>query len=233
MDNLLNLQDLLEHELEDLHSAEEQIAAALPKMIKAANDSTLKKAFSNHLEITHKHLARLEAIKEFMDSLQPKAEEKKSILARFFGATSKCKGMEGLIQEGEKMMGGKMDPKVKDAALIAAAQKIEHYEISGYGTAKAFANELGLTKVAQLLETTLKEEYEADEELTSLALGKVNAKAKKLTQKAPSKKGNMKAPAKKTVPGKKVATAKKTTIKTVAKKIVKPNASSKQKTSPK
>ena len=172
MEPLLNLKDLLQHEIDDLYSAEEQIIEALPKMIEKASDRELKKALNEHLRVTREQKKRLDKIKSLL-KIDP---EKKGFFDRIFGG-SKCKGTEGLITEGEKMMNEEMDPSVKDAAIIAAAQKIEHYEISGYGTARAFARELGLKEVASLLETTLNEEYTSDNMLTALALRKVNLDA--------------------------------------------------------
>jgi ferritin-like metal-binding protein YciE len=172
MEPLVNLHDLLQHEIDDLYSAEEQIIEALPKMAEKATNSELKKALNEHLRVTREQKKRLDKIK----SLLKIDEEKKGFFEKLFGGT-KCKGTEGLIAEGEKMMGEDMDPRVMDAAIIAAAQKIEHYEISGYGTARAYASELGLKEVASLLETTLNEEYKSDDMLTALALKKVNVEA--------------------------------------------------------
>jgi ferritin-like metal-binding protein YciE len=172
MEPLVNLKDLLQHEIDDLYSAEEQIIEALPKMVENATDRELKKALNEHLRITREQKNRLDKVR----GLLKVEEERKGWLEKIFGG-SKCKGTEGLISEGEKMMGEEMDPNVKDAAIIASAQKIEHYEISGYGTARAYARQLGLTQVANLLETTLNEEYKSDDMLTSLALNKVNLEA--------------------------------------------------------
>ena len=172
MEPLVNLHDLLQHEIEDLYSAEEQIIEALPKMAEKATNDELKKALNEHLRVTREQKKRLDKVK----SLLKINEEKKGFFEKIFGGT-KCKGTEGLITEGEKMMGEDMDPTVMDAAIIASAQKIEHYEISGYGTARAYASELGLKEVASLLETTLNEEYKSDDMLTALALRKVNLEA--------------------------------------------------------
>ena len=172
MEPLVNLKDLLHHEIDDLYSAEEQIIEALPKMVEKASDRELKKALNEHLRITREQKNRLDKVKALLKI----DEERKGFLEKIFGG-SKCKGTEGLIKEGEKMMGEEMDPKVKDAAIIAAAQKIEHYENYGYGTARAYARQLGLTQVANLLETTLNEEYKSDDMLTALALSKVNLEA--------------------------------------------------------
>lgn len=172
MEPLINLHDLLQHEIEDLYSAEEQIIEALPKMVENATDRELKQALNEHLQVTREQKKRLDKVKKLLGI----DEKKKGFFAEIFGGT-KCKGTEGLIAEGEKMMGQEMDPTVKDAAIIAAAQKIEHYEISGYGTARTYARELGLNEAADLLETTLNEEYKADDSLTSLAINKINLEA--------------------------------------------------------
>lgn len=172
---MLNLNDLLQHEIEDLYSAEEQIIAALPKMVEQATNPALKKALQDHLEVTKKQKTRLDKVKGL---LKDKEEEpqKKGLLEKIFGST-KCKGTEGLIKEGEHLMKQDMEPEVKDAAIIASAQKIEHYEICGYGTARAYAMQLGLTKVEELLTETLNEEYDADDNLTALAFFDVNLEA--------------------------------------------------------
>ena len=181
MEQLLNLRNLLEHQVEDLTSAEDQIIEALPAMIETAQDGRLKKALSEHLRVTKEHRKRLDKIKELLGTQQEEDTEgkTKSFLERIFGGGVKCKGMEGLITEGEKVIKEDMDEQVKDAAIIAAAQKVEHYEISGYGTARAYAAQLKLGEVERLLNTTLNEEYQADDLLTALALGKVNLEAER------------------------------------------------------
>lgn len=158
-----NLEDLFEHQLKDLYSAESQLVDALPKMVKAANDSQLKKAFENHLEETKTHKTRLEEICKEL-SIKPTGEE--------------CKAMKGLIKEAESMIEEKADKDVKDAGLIAEAQRVEHYEISGYGTAVRFAKELGHDSLAKKLQKTLDEEYNADQKLDDLAENRLNKKAK-------------------------------------------------------
>lgn len=160
-----NLKELFEHQLKDLYSAEDQLTEALPKMVKNAKDSNLKKAFEDHLEETKKHKSRL---KEICDELEidPKGET--------------CKAMKGLIKEAEdfleEMEDG--DDDVKNAGMIAEAQRVEHYEISGYGTAVRYAKELGHTDIAKKLQKTLDEEYNADEKLNDLAEDRLNKKAK-------------------------------------------------------
>ena len=157
-----NLEDLFEHQLKDLFSAESQLLDALPKMVEKANDSQLKKAFADHLEETKGHQKRLN---EICDSLGISAD----------GET--CKAMKGLIAEADSFMKEVEDKNVMDAGLIAEAQRVEHYEISGYGTAVRYAKELGHDDVAAKLQKTLDEEYAADEKLNKLAENRLNEKA--------------------------------------------------------
>ena len=150
-----SLQDLFEHEIADLHSAEKQLVEALPKMAKAASHDELRKAFEHHLEETREHVSRLEEIRSEIGS----------------SMTEKCEGMAGLIEEGEEIVEAKGDSAVKDAALIGAAQRVEHYEIAAYGTARTLADELGLGEAKDLLDQTLDEESNADTLLTKIATG--------------------------------------------------------------
>jgi len=173
MENMNQLQDLLKHEIKDLYSAEEQIIEALPKMIEKANNKQLKKALQQHLQVTEKQKDRLEQV---LEQFGEEGEESGGILGIFKGG-EKCAAMEGIITEGEKLMKEDMSPEVSDAAIIAAAQKVEHYEISSYGTARTYAQELNLKKVEGLLKQTLDEEYEADDLLTELAESRINEKA--------------------------------------------------------
>ena len=173
MGQLINLKDLLQHEIDDLYSAEEQIIDALPKMVEKASAAPLKKALNEHLQVTKGQKQRLEKVKQLLEKTAEGEPSKPGLLERIFGG-SKCKGTEGLIKEGEKLMSESMEAPVRDAAIIAAAQKIEHYEISGYGTARAYAMQLGLTEIEELLTQTLNEEYQADDDLTALALFDVN-----------------------------------------------------------
>jgi ferritin-like metal-binding protein YciE len=175
MEQMLDLYDLLQHEIEDLYSAEEQIIAALPKMVEQATNPALKKALNNHLQVTKEQKTRLDKVKKIMSGNE-QAAKKQGLLEKIFGGT-KCKGMEGLIKEGEHLMKQNMEPEVKDAAIIASAQKIEHYEICGYGTARAYAMQLQLSEVEELLTETLNEEYDTDDELTALAFFDVNLDA--------------------------------------------------------
>lgn len=185
METMINLNDLLKHEILDLYSAEEQIIEALPAMIEKAKNPDLKKALREHLKITEEQKSRLDKVKQIFgegDGQNGEDGEKKGFFSRLFSGSSggeKCKGMEGLITEGEKIMRADITDEALDAAIIASAQKIEHYEICGYGTARAFARELQLAEVERLLTQTLNEEYEADDLLTELAVGKLNVEAEK------------------------------------------------------
>jgi ferritin-like metal-binding protein YciE len=159
---ITSLQKLYVEELKDLHSAERQILQALPKMVKKASNEQLKKAFEKHLMVTEKQVERLDRIFELLG---------KSSRGK------KCKGMEGLLEEGKEMMQEDMEPEVMDAALIGAAQKVEHYEIAAYGTVRAYAELLGETQHAKLLQQTLDEEGEADKTLTKIAESSINVEA--------------------------------------------------------
>ncbi len=153
---LNDLKDLFVQELRDLYDAEHQITRALPKMANAASSTELRKAFNNHLEQTQGQIQRLERI--FTDMGVPPQGKK-------------CKAMEGIISEGEEVISANGNPSVKDAALIAAAQRVEHYEIAGYGAVRTYAKELGHSDAASLLQKTLDEEGKTDDKLTSLATG--------------------------------------------------------------
>jgi ferritin-like metal-binding protein YciE len=161
---LETLKDLYIHELKDLYSVEKQVVSALPKMAKEANNKELAAGFREHLEQTKEHLARLEEIL---------SQHKQSTRG------PKCKGMEGIIAEGAELIEEEADREVKDAGLIAAAQRVEHYEIAGYGSARTFAELLGDDPGAKLLQTTLKEEAETDQKLTHLAKSSINLAAAK------------------------------------------------------
>jgi ferritin-like metal-binding protein YciE len=156
------LQDLLAHELKDLYSAEKQLTKALPKMIKAATCDDLQEALQNHLDETEQQVTRLEDICQKLD-----------VPTR--GA--KCKAMEGLIEEGHEILEHDMEDNVRDAAIIAAAQRVEHYEMAGYGCARTFARQLGHDEIAEQLQQTLDEERAADEKLTQIAMQHVNEEA--------------------------------------------------------
>lgn len=178
MEKMNDLRDLLKHEIEDLQSVEDQILEALPKMIDKANNPDLKRALSEHLKVTEQHKARLEKIMQNIKQGSEETKEKrKGILGIFGGGKHVCKGMKGIIEEGEKIMNTDISPEALDAAIIASAQKVEHYEICGYGTARTFARQLGMEQIARQLEQTLNEEYEADDLLTNLAVIEVNEEA--------------------------------------------------------
>ncbi len=178
MDKMNDLMDLLKHEVQDLYSVEEQIITAMPLMIEKASNLELKKALQNHLKVTQKQLSRLEQVQNML-GIEQDNEEKKGLFSRLFKSKQVCKGMQGIIEEGNKIMKEDMDSDVLDAAIIASAQKIEHYEICGYGTSRTYASELGLTDISQMLETTLNEEYEADDLLTQLAVTRINREAER------------------------------------------------------
>jgi len=185
MEKVKDLKDLLTNEIQDLYSVEEQIIDAMPKMIEKTGNARLREALERHLRITEEQKNRLEKVKQLMtEGVQEGGEEgeqNRSFLANLFSRNKeqKCLGMEGIIREGEKILGEPMEPQVVDAAIVACAQKIEHYEICGYGTARAYARELNLTPVAELLGQTLEEEYEADDRLTELAVGRLNEEAER------------------------------------------------------
>lgn len=157
-----NLKDLLVLQLEDLYDAEKRLTEALPKMASAAHSPELKSAFQKHLTETKTHVTRLENV---FKELGHKADRET------------CDAMKGLIKEGEEMIEAKGDPAVRDAALIAAAQRVEHYEMAGYGTLRNFAQRLGHHLAADLLQETLDEEGNADKMLTEIADNIVNVKA--------------------------------------------------------
>lgn len=215
------LHELLKHELKDLYSAETQIIEALPEMVEAAAGGELKKALQQHLEVTKAQKQRLEEVQKLLGE-ENTAPENKGFFANLFKSSEgeeHCKAMEGLVKEGNSLLKEDMAPEVMDAAIIAAAQKIEHYEISSYGTARAYALQLELGKVASLLEQTLKEEYEADDSLTSLALSKVNVEAEpKPAAKAKAAKPATKKAAAKTVKKAQPKSAKKAAPKKAAPK---------------
>lgn len=159
--NLDTLRDLFVDELTDLYSAEQQLLKALPKMARAANSRELKRAFESHLKETRAQVERLDRVFADLDE-SPKKQ--------------KCKAMEGLVQEGAEWMQEDADDDVMDAGLIACAQRVEHYEIAGYGCVHTYAQLLGEEKAAALLQKTLNEEGAADKKLTQLAQ-KINVEA--------------------------------------------------------
>jgi len=158
-----SFEDLFHHELKDLYSAEKQLTKALPKMAKAASNEELRQAFEEHLQETETQLERLEQIFQELEIPTTRVQ--------------KCKAMEGLIEEGKEIMEEEMEPELLDAALICAAQRVEHYEIAAYGCARTFAQRLGMTEIANLLQTTLDEEGNTDKRLTEIAESMVNQEA--------------------------------------------------------
>jgi ferritin-like metal-binding protein YciE len=159
MKKITDIKGLLEHEIQDLYSAEEQIVENLPAMESAATDKELKKAFATHLKQSKEQQKRLEKIAKQMG-------------IEYKGHT--CKAMEGLVKEGQSVIKMAASDEARDAALIASAQRIEHYEIAGYGTARHYADMLGQNDVADLLAQTLEEEKDTDEILNDLAIQKIN-----------------------------------------------------------
>lgn len=151
-------------QLKDIYSAENQLVRTLPKLVKAASSPTLQQAFTLHLEETKGHVQRLQ---EIFGELKASTRG------------PKCKGMEGLLEEGAELLEkkDKLDGEVLDAGLIAAAQRVEHYEIAAYGTARTFAQQLGYDEAAKLLQQTLDEEHATDQKLTAIAMGEVNKEA--------------------------------------------------------
>ena len=158
-----NIQDVLHHELKDLYSAENQLAEVLPKMIKAADNKELIKAFQDHLKHTHSHIQELENI----------CKSEGITLGR-----EKCKGMEGLVKEVEHRIKEESSGPARDAALISAAQRIEHYEIAGYGSAKEFSRMLGNKQMRKSIDKILDQEAKCNEILNDIAVFTVNEKAK-------------------------------------------------------
>ena len=157
-----SLQDLYVDQLKDLYNAEGQLVKALPKMAKAASNPQLQAAFNEHLEQTRGHVERLEKV---LDKLGESPKGKK------------CKAMEGLIEEAKELMEEDADPDVMDAGLIASAQRVEHYEIAGYGCVRTYARLLGDEQSARLLQQTLDEEGQTDKKLTDLAERLINVEA--------------------------------------------------------
>lgn len=157
-----SMEDLFLAEIEDLYDCEKRLTKALPKMAKASTSPDLRQAFESHLQETQGHLERLEKVFSAMGK-QPKAET--------------CQAIKGLIEEGEEMISNTDQSPVRDAGIIAAANRVEHYEMAAYGSARAFAQTLGLASAVSLLEQTLEEEKKADKKLTQLAATKINSEA--------------------------------------------------------
>ncbi|MGH9445514.1 MAG: ferritin-like domain-containing protein [Terriglobia bacterium] len=156
------LKDLYLDELRDIYDAENEIVKALPKMAEAASSTELRSAFTHHLEQTRRHVTRLEQVFQGMGE-KPKAK--------------KCDGVRGILEEGEDLIGEKGDQSVRDAGLIAGAQRVEHYEMAVYGSLRTWARQLGNSQAVSLLEETLNEEKAADQKLTQIAEQSVNKQA--------------------------------------------------------
>src|SRR5688500_15354862 len=159
---ITGLDQLLEDELKDIYSAENQLLKALPKMAEAAESKDLRASFEKHLEQTQTHIQRIEEICKDL-KIEPSGKT--------------CAGMGGLIKEGDEVIESDMEPEPKQAALIGAAQRVEHYEIAAYGTARAHAKQLGYIKAFDVLTQTLNEEKETDQKLTQIAENRANVKA--------------------------------------------------------
>lgn len=177
---MTDLHDLLKDELDDLYSAEKQILKALPKMANAASSPALKAAFQSHLAQTEQHVTRLEQVFGHLN-LKP--------------GRKKCEGMEGLLKEGAALIAEKPAPDVLDAALIAAAQRVEHYEMAGYGCVRTYARLMGHDEAARILQTTLDEEGDADKKLTRLAETGINVEAMNGPESMDAKTGGTRAAA--------------------------------------
>lgn len=161
MAKMSTLEDLFVDELKDLASVESQMLRTLPTLVQAAGNPGLKKILENHLVQTREHMRRIEQVLKMVNATGSK----------------RCKGIEGIIEEGKDLVQDDLDEHVRDAALIAAAQKAEHYEIATYGTCCTYAKELGHSDAAKLLGQTLDEEKKADEMLTQIAKARVNEQA--------------------------------------------------------
>jgi len=159
---LNTMDDLFLVQIKDLYDAEQRLTKALPKMAEAASNKQLKSAFEQHLSETEQHVTRLEKVFGVL-GVPPQRET--------------CEAMKGLIAEGDEVISADGQPEVKDAALIAAAQRVEHYEIAGYGTARTFAQQLGQAEIARTLQQTLNEESAADEKLSKIAETSINVRA--------------------------------------------------------
>jgi ferritin-like metal-binding protein YciE len=170
-----SLRELYVEELRDLYSAENQILKALPRMIRAASNKDLQRAFSLHERQTQQHVKRLDRIFRMLDEST---------------RGKKCKGMEGLLEEGQELIKERPEPEVLDAGLIAAAQRVEHYEIAGYGTVRTYAQQLGEEEQANLLQETLNEEGETDKLLSSLAESSINIQAEQADDEEMATSGN-------------------------------------------
>jgi ferritin-like metal-binding protein YciE len=176
MEQMNDLKALLRHDVQMLRSAEEQIIEALPAMIATAHNPVLKQGLEHHLRVTEIQLDRIDQVRHMIGADEESVTRYSGVLANLMGGT-KCKGMEGIIEEGQKIMAENLSPEVKDAAIVGGSQKIEHFEIAAYGTARTYAEQLGMHNVAMMLQQTLDEEYEADRMLTAMAVAGINQQA--------------------------------------------------------
>lgn len=180
MEDIKDLGSLLLHHLQNLYSAEVQMQRTMPLLVEKAHHPSLQNALKHHLSLTEEQTKRLEKVAQLLQEKTNEAGKKGDLQVDFAAELKKeytCKGMAGLIEEANELLGKKLAQEVIDAALITCVQKMEHYEISTYGTALAFAEQLHLPKAAALLEETLDEEYDADDLLTALATSALNKEA--------------------------------------------------------
>jgi ferritin-like metal-binding protein YciE len=175
MEKINNLRDMLVYDLRELYLAERQISDVIPIKIEMAKSPELKAVLQEHLHISESHLSRLEEIWQLLR--KEAAGNKDGILSNLLGGSDKNKGIEGILEEAKKKLAEDIDDKVRDAALIGCVQKMKHFAICSYGTARTYAVQLGLTEVANLLQNSLEEEHEADDQLTEMAVADSNIKA--------------------------------------------------------
>jgi ferritin-like metal-binding protein YciE len=177
MEKMNDLRALLMHDMQLLLSAEQQILEAMPAMIAKAHNPELKRALEEHRLVTETHIDRLNNLRQMMHFSEENVTKYNGVLSGIMGDPTECKGMAGLISEGQRLMDENICPEVMDAAIVCSCQKIEHFEIASYGTARSYAEQLGMYDVVQTLQQTLDEEYAADRRLTDLALSEVNVEA--------------------------------------------------------
>jgi ferritin-like metal-binding protein YciE len=175
MEKINNLRDMLVYDLRELYLAERQICDVIPIKIEMAKSPELKAVLREHLHISESHLSRLEEIWQLLR--KEAAGSKDGILSNLLAGSGKNKGIEGILDEAKKKLAKDIDDKVRDAALIGCDQKIKHFAICSYGTARTYAVQIGLTEVANLLQRSLDEEHDADDQLTELAVADLNMKA--------------------------------------------------------
>ena len=177
MEQMNDLKELLKHDVQMLRDVEKQIIAGMPAMITRANNPALKNVLEQHLKVTERQLERIDRVREMIGADEDSVKDHTGLLSRLMGNSTTCQGIAGIIKDGSKVMAEDMNPQVMDAAIVAGSQKIEHFEIACYGTVRTYAQQLGLTEVASLLQETLDEEYMADQMLTGLAVSGINQHA--------------------------------------------------------